>query len=124
MLIPGASRRENRRENQTTCKRWNPSSSPVTDWPFRRYQVPSSEAKNGTSGPAVALVVKQPGVRYGSEGCTHIEFIQALDQPTCLAKLLVDLDTGQRLSGQVVVLVGTSLIRHAARLRGICDQDR
>ena len=37
---------------------------------------------------------------------TQIELVLALDQPTRLAKLLVDLDTSQRLSGQVAVLVG------------------
>jgi hypothetical protein len=38
----------------------------------------------------------------------QIELVLTLDLPTCLAKLLVDLDTGQRLLGEVAVLLGRS----------------
>jgi hypothetical protein len=48
-----------------------------------------------------------------ADPCTQVKLVLALDQPTRLAKLLVDLDTGQRLPCQVAVLVGsTSLVCH------------
>lgn len=53
-----------------------------------------------------------------SHPCTQVELVLALDQPACLGELLVDFDPGQCLSGQVAVLVGTSLIRHAGQITG------